>query len=271
MATYAIGDVQGCFEELQALLALIRYDPHVDHLWFSGDLVNRGPQSLACLRFIKSLPHTTIVLGNHDLHLIALANNIIDLKKKDTLAEILTAPDQEELIFWLRQQKLLHYDPQLNYVLVHAGLPPQWDLNLALACAQEVEQALQGKHYHHFLEHMYGDTPKKWKAELTGVKRLRFITNCLTRIRFCTTEGQIDLKSKEGLGSQRKNYYPWFSIPNRAHQDLNIIFGHWAALQGISYFHTIFPIDTGCVWGGFLTAMRLEDRVRFQVPYFTGR
>jgi bis(5'-nucleosyl)-tetraphosphatase (symmetrical) len=265
MATYAIGDVQGCFDSLQTLLRQIHFKPEQDQLWFVGDLVNRGPQSLETLRFIKSLPQAVIVLGNHDLHLISLAEDISSINHHHTLDSILNAPDKAELLFWLRQQPLLHHDPQLNYTMVHAGLAPQWTIAQAKNYAQEVEIALRGEHYRDFLKQLYGDQPDCWNENLQGWDRLRFITNCLTRIRFCTRQGELDLKYKGEIGGHHPDYFPWFQIPDRASRTENIIFGHWAALQGETHTPHTFALDTGCVWGHSLTAMRLEDQQRFSV------
>ncbi len=266
MSTYAIGDIQGCYDQLCHLLEAINYDSQRDTLWFTGDLVNRGPKSLKTLRFIKSLPNTVVVLGNHDLHLLAVAADFNRLKNKDTIQKIFKVDDCDELLNWLRLQKLIHYDPKLNYVLVHAGFPPQWDLATAIKLAHEVEEIIRSKKCSKFLKHMYGDEPICWDPELTDWARLRFITNCLTRIRYCTQAGEIELKTKGPPGAQDKQYFPWFAIEQRQTQEVDIIFGHWASLQGISYLPRIHAIDTGCIWGGQLTAMRLEDQVRIQVP-----
>lgn len=266
MSHYAIGDVQGCFTDLQALLKKIDFDPNKDTLWFTGDLVNRGPQSLEVLRFVKSLGEKAItVLGNHDLHLLAVAASKQQQKKQDTLDEILNASDGKELCDWLRQQPLLHHDAILNYTLVHAGLAPQWNLAQALSYAHEVEIVLRSNNDKIFFEHMYGDQPDCWQNDLTGWDRLRTITNYLTRLRFCTINGKIDFLQKESAESCDKNYLPWFKVPQRATQNLNIIFGHWAALNGNTNTENIFALDTGCVWGSCLTAMRLEDRKKFSV------
>lgn len=266
MATYAIGDIQGCLSRLQALLGQIKFNPSHDRLWFAGDLINRGPESLQTLRFIKNLgPAALVVLGNHDLHLLAVASGAASLKPQDTLKEILTASDGEQLCQWLRQQKLLHDDPGLGYVLVHAGLAPQWDLVKARQCAREVEKILRGNDYLSFFKHMYGNRPEQWQEELVGWERLRFITNCLTRIRFCDKDGRLDLTTKEGLAKAPSGYMPWFAVPERKNQNLRILFGHWAALRGEAFGMNVFPLDGGCVWGGKLLAMRLDDGEHFQI------
>lgn len=265
MSTYAIGDIQGCFDSLQALLATINFQPNTDQLWFVGDLVNRGPKSLETLRFIKNLPRKIVVLGNHDLHLLALAQGI-EHESKESLAAILTAPDRDELLAWLRQQPLLHHDSVLNYSMVHAGIIPQWSLMQAKKYAAEVETILRGNNYPELLQHMYGSQPDQWKENLTSWDRLRFIINCFTRLRFCTPQGRLDLHYKGGIGNQPTDFFPWFQIPERATQTDNIIFGHWAALEGKVTESHVFALDTGCVWGHTLTAMRLEDRQRFSAP-----
>jgi bis(5'-nucleosyl)-tetraphosphatase (symmetrical) len=264
MATYAIGDVQGCFDELQALLAKISFNPTHDELWIVGDLVNRGLKSLATLRFIKNLPNCKIVLGNHDLHLLAMAYG--RPYHSHTLDEILQAPDRDELIHWLAQQPLLHHNAKLNYVMVHAGIPPQWDLLLAKQCARELETVLRSEQLSELLTHMYGNEPNQWSDDLQGWERLRFITHAFTRMRFCTAEGALDFHYTGAVGSQPSQLMPWFKVPHRRNKDLNIIFGHWAALQGEVDEPKIFALDTGCVWGNCLTAMRLEDQKIFNIP-----
>jgi bis(5'-nucleosyl)-tetraphosphatase (symmetrical) len=264
MATYAIGDIQGCLPQLVNLLEQIHYKPEEDHLWFAGDLINRGPASLETLRFIKSLgPHATVVLGNHDLHLLAVAHGHGDLKRKDTLTEILTASDRDELMNWLRQQPLCHYDIELNTIMTHAGIPPCWDIEKTLTLAKEVEEKLRSDTVDEFFAAMYGNTPSKWRDDLTGMDRLRAITNYLTRMRFCDVNSKLDLKSKEGIGTATKGYAPWFNYPSQVPENCHIVFGHWAAIEGKTQQDKIHALDTGCVWGGSLTALRLEDRQRF--------
>ncbi|WP_409300571.1 symmetrical bis(5'-nucleosyl)-tetraphosphatase, partial [Pseudomonas sp. KCJK8993] len=234
MATYAVGDLQGCLEPLQCLLEQVAFDPARDRLWLVGDLVNRGPQSLDTLRYLYSIRESLVcVLGNHDLHLLAAWRNIERLKKSDTLREILQAPDCEELLQWLRQQQLMHYDETRNVAMVHAGIAPQWSLKKALKYAAEVEQALRDDNlFEPFLDGMYGNDPAKWDSELKGVTRLRVITNYFTRMRFCSSDGKLDLKTKEGLDTAPAGYAPWFSHKERKTRELKIIFGHWAALEG---------------------------------------
>jgi bis(5'-nucleosyl)-tetraphosphatase (symmetrical) len=267
MAVYAIGDIQGCFDELQALLEIIHFSPQHDHLWFAGDLVNRGPKSLETLRFIKGLGKRAIsVLGNHDLHLIAAAHGHPIASDDHTLDAILNAPDRDELIDWLRQQPLLHHDAALGYTMVHAGLPPQWDLKLARQCAQEVETMLRGDSVVDFIEHMYGNKPRRWSDKLSGWKRMRFTVNCLTRLRFCDDEGRLKLKYKGPPGSQPAEFHPWFELAERKSCDLNIVFGHWSTL-GKRDDPGVFPLDTACLWGGELTALRLDTTPQwFSLP-----
>jgi bis(5'-nucleosyl)-tetraphosphatase (symmetrical) len=259
MAVYAIGDVQGCFDELQALLEQVRYDPAGDRLWFAGDLVNRGPKSLETLRFIRDLGDGAVsVLGNHDLHLLAAAYGHPIDHDDHTLDAILAAPDRDELVDWLRRRPLLHHDERLGFTMLHAGLPPQWDLALASRCAREVEAALQGDRVANFITGMYGNKPKRWSAELRGMDRLRFIVNCLTRMRFCDRDGKLEFKCKGPPGAQRKGYHPWYEIPERASEGMNIVFGHWSTLRDYDT-PGIYPIDTACLWGGQLTALRIDS------------
>jgi len=267
MAVYAIGDIQGCYEELQSLLELIQFNPQQDCLWFAGDLVNRGPQSLETLRFIKGLgDHAVSVLGNHDLHLIAAAHGYPLGSDDHTLDAILTAPDRDELINWLRQQPLLHHDAALGYTMIHAGLPPQWDLALAQSCAREVETALRSDNIVGFIEHMYGNKPRLWSDELSGWKRLRFTVNCLTRLRFCDDQGRLEFKYKGPPGSQPAEFRPWFELPDRRSRELNIVFGHWSTL-GKRNDPGVFPLDTACLWGGELTALRIDTTPQwFRLP-----
>ena len=264
MTIYAIGDIQGCYAELEQMLLLISFDPAKDKLWFVGDLVNRGPDSLKVLRLVKSLGDSAItVLGNHDLHLLAVAEGVVELHRSDTLNEILNAPDRDELLTWLRQQRLLHAEE--GHVLVHAGLLPQWSVKQAKSLAVEVEQALRGDDYVSFFKHMYGNTPHVWNDDLSGYKRLRFITNVFTRMRICTPQGELEYKFKGELEKMPQGYMPWFDAPKRKNSDATIIFGHWSAL-GLKITPNIIALDTGCLWGGSLTAIRLGDRKLFQVP-----
>ena len=266
MATYAIGDIQGCYEELQHLLDLIQFSDS-DQLWLCGDLVNRGPNSLETLRFINSLGDRAVtVLGNHDLHLLALHHGGATVKRSDTLSDILAAPDRDALMHWLQQQPLFHTDPALNFSMVHAGIPPTWSIKEAKKRSLEVEQILKSPLAAQFFKHMYGNTPVKWDKNLEGWDRLRVITNYLTRMRFCTPKGELEFASKGGLETQPTGYLPWFAYPNRKSFKERIVFGHWAALEGSVIADNVYAIDTGCVWGLSLTALRLDDLTRFQTP-----
>lgn len=266
MSTYCIGDIQGCYNELQNLLRVINFDIKNDSLWFVGDFVNRGPDSLKTLRFVKQLPpkNTAIVLGNHDLHLLALYNKAINFSSS-MIEQFLTAEDGLDLINWLRQQPLIHYDRKLNYALTHAGIYPFWDLEEAMKYAKEVENILKSDNYFELLANMYNDDPDTWSDKLKGWERLRFIINSFTRMRFVDIDGRLDFTCLGTIGSQPQGYMPWFSVPNRKNKDLRIIFGHWAALRGKTNTPNVFALDTGCVWGGQLTAMRLEDQKLFNV------
>lgn len=265
MTTYCIGDVQGCYCELRSLLNIIKFDKDKDTLWFVGDLVNRGPNSLEVLRFIKNLPRKIVVLGNHDLHLIMLYYKATNFSSV-SLDQVIEAPDSGELIEWLKNQRLFYYDAESQYCMMHAGLPPQWNLATAKKLAKEAEEALQGPNFKNFLVTMYGNEPNKWSEDLTGNDRLRFIINAFTRIRFCTNDGVLNFTCDTKIGSQPKNYYPWFKIQSRHSKDLKILFGHWAALMGKVYEPNIYALDTGCVWGGALTAMRIDTQEKSSVP-----
>ena len=271
MSTYAIGDIQGCYSELQNLLNEINFDERRDELWFAGDLVNKGPKSLQTLRFIKALGvNAKITLGNHDLHLLAVSKNIQPLLKKDTIQEILAADDVKELIDWLKSRPLLITDDNLNFTMVHAGLPPQWSLENAKEFAKECELILQSEKINKLLAEMYGDTPNIWVNSLQDYAKQRFIINCFTRIRFCNSDGMLDFDTKVAPGKQNTSLIPWYSLPNRKTKDNKIIFGHWSTVHigNEKNFkqYNVYPIDTGCLWGGRLTAMRLEDEKVFSVP-----
>lgn len=269
MATWAIGDIQGCDAELGALLDAIDFDPTRDRLWLVGDLVNRGPASLAVLRRIRALGACVVtVLGNHDLHLLACAHLPgAKPRRRDTFEDVLRAPDRDELLDWLRRQPLLHYDAHLDRVLVHAGLSPEWDLATALACAAEAEAALRGPDFVDFLAHMYGDEPDRWDPMRHGPARLRFITNCLTRMRYCAPDGRLEMNDKSEPTAD-KPLLPWFAVPGRANADHGIVFGHWSTLRlprARWREHHVYPLDSGAVWGGELSALCLEDDRLVQV------
>jgi bis(5'-nucleosyl)-tetraphosphatase (symmetrical) len=258
MATWVIGDVQGCYDELRTLLDRIHFDPDRDRLWFAGDLVNRGPRSLETLRFIRGLD-AICVLGNHDLHLLAGAASSRHRRRKDSLDAVYAAPDRDELIHWLRHRPLLHHDQDNGYTLIHAGLPPQWDLKLASDCAREMETFLRSDDYAEFFDHMYGDEPLVWRETLQGWDRLRFIANCFTRMRYCSEDGHLDFDEKGSPGTQGAGLVPWFACSQRKSRDMRILFGHWSTL-GAYDGHNVHALDTGCLWGGTLTAMKLDTR-----------
>jgi bis(5'-nucleosyl)-tetraphosphatase (symmetrical) len=258
MAVYAIGDVQGCHQALLALLAQIRFDRTCDRLWFTGDLVNRGPDSLGVLRLVRDLGDSAVcVLGNHDLHLLAVASGTARLRQHDTLDTILEAPDRDDLLRWLRTRPLLHHDPGLGYTMIHAGLLPAWDLTEAQRLAREAEAALQADDRGECFMHLYGDLPDRWSEGLQGYDRLRVIINAFTRLRYCDLDGAMDLRFKGAPGTQPTDLLPWFRIPWRRSRDLRIVFGHWSTL-GRWQGEAVVCLDSGCVWGGALTALQLD-------------
>jgi bis(5'-nucleosyl)-tetraphosphatase (symmetrical) len=268
MALYAIGDVQGCDAELGALLSALRFSADKDRLWFVGDLVNRGPGSLAVLRRVRSLGDAaTVALGNHDLHLLAVAYGFAATRSDDTLSEVLAAPDCDALLEWLVGRPLLHEDLALNLCMLHAGLAPQWDLALARRCAREFESALR-RDPKKLFGGLYGDQPDRWDEALAGAERLRFIANCFTRLRYVDANGRLMLRAKGSpKKSQSKALIPWFEAPAARWRGPRIVFGHWSTL-GYFNFADVTGLDTGCVWGGTLTALRLDepDARPVQVP-----
>lgn len=262
MSTWAIGDVQGCYAELLALLDRIGFDPSADRLWFVGDLVNRGPASLETLRFVMSLGERAVtVLGNHDLHLVARACGFAKSRRDDTLEAVLAAPERGEIIDWLRQLPLMHAGE--DHVMVHAGLLPQWSVAQALCLAREVEEELRGPRYLEFLSQLYGSKPETWCDDLTGAERLRAIVNAMTRLRFCTARGRMEFDTKGEKAPP--GFFPWFDAPGRRSAEATIVCGHWSAL-GLKLAPGLIALDAGCVWGGALTAVRLPDRKLVQVP-----
>lgn len=263
MATYAIGDLQGCFEPLERLLSRIAFDGTRDRLWFVGDLVNRGPDSLACLRFVKRLGDAAVtVLGNHDLHLLCVAEGVEAARRRDTLAAVLEAPDRAELVEWLRMRPLFHAEG--GFAMVHAGLLPQWSIEEARSLAAEVEAVLRGGGYLDFLDRLYGDEPARWSDSLRGMDRLRVIVNAMTRLRVCAADGAMALAYKGEPGESSEGWIPWFDMPGRRSREHTVVFGHWSAL-GLRTRPDLLSLDSGCVWGRALTAVRLEDRALFQV------
>ncbi len=261
MAVYAIGDIQGCYDPFRELLDELDFDPSRDTLWLVGDLVNRGPKSLKTLRFVKSLGDSVVsVLGNHDLHLLALfAGKVRFGKRFHTLEKLLNAPDADELCDWLRHRPLAHYDEHLDSLLVHAGTYPLWSVKKTLARAAEVEQVLRNGDYETLLGKMYGNTPDRWSGKLSGYKRLRFIINCLTRMRMITVANKLNFSHNGSPWRARKNLLPWYKADNPAIAGTRIVFGHWSQL-GLIVLPNLISLDTGCVWGRQLTAARLDKR-----------
>ncbi len=262
-SVFAIGDLQGCGGQLDLLLDSIEANAAGASLVFVGDLVNRGPDSLGCLRRIRAMgDRARLVLGNHDLHLLAVARGVRPRGRSDTLGDLLAAPDLEDLLDWLRQQPLaLMAD---GHLIVHAGVLPQWTTEQTLALANEVSAVLRGSGWLDFLAQMYGNEPARWRDDLQGTDRLRCIVNALTRLRFCTAEGEMEFTTKEGPGQPPAGYMPWFDVPERLTQDTAIVFGHWSTL-GLTLRPNVIGLDTGCVWGGKLSALRLSDRKLVQV------
>jgi bis(5'-nucleosyl)-tetraphosphatase (symmetrical) len=263
MSTYAIGDLQGCHDALMRLLDAVKFDTAADRLWLVGDLVNRGPDSLAVLRFLRELGDAAVcVLGNHDLHLLALAAGHGRLHKGDTLDAVLAAPDRDALIDWLRRQRLAWREG--DWVLVHAGVLPGWTVDEVMQYAAEAEATLQGPGYGDFLAQMYGNAPVAWDAGLQGVERLRVIVNAFTRLRYCSAAGEMEFHHKGAPGTQPSGWLPWFDVPGRKSADATFVIGHWSTL-GLINRPGLVALDTGCLWGKQLTALRLDDRQVFSV------
>ncbi len=262
MATYAIGDIQGCQGALDALLGEIGFSASRDRLWFVGDLVNRGPRSVDVLRFVKGLGEAAVtVLGNHDLHLVMLAEGYSRPHAEDTLAQVLEAPDRDELLAWLRRQPLFHSED--DYAMVHAGLLPAWDVRRAIELSEEFGRALSGNDYRGVLAQLWGSEPARWRDDLRAAERFRVIVNAMTRMRFCTAEGVMEFHEKGPLESAPPGFMPWFRVPGRRSADHTVICGHWSAL-GFRQEGGLLALDSGCLWGGALTAVRLEDRRVYQ-------
>ena len=262
MNTYVIGDVQGCLKELEHLLVETGYQQSSDHLWLVGDMINRGPDNVGVMELLLTLPNVTCVLGNHDLHFLAVALGQQTAKGGDTIQDMLASPRLDDYTEYLRHLPLLHRDEERGLVMVHAGLPPNLDITKCMSLAAEVEAVLRSDEYPDFLAGMYGNEPANWNPDLTGMDRLRLITNYFTRMRFCTEEGELELLHK--MDTAPEGYAPWFNFERP--DDVKVLFGHWAAMEGkVDSPHAI-PLDTGCVWGRSLTAMRLEDGAFFSVP-----
>jgi bis(5'-nucleosyl)-tetraphosphatase (symmetrical) len=258
MTLFAVGDIQGCAREFAALLEKLRFEADTDHLWLVGDLVNRGPASLAVLRQVIGLGDAvTAVLGNHDLHLLAAAAGVRPVGDKDTFRDVLDAPDAAELLTWLRLRPLLHWDRKANRVLVHAGLPPGWSVKRAAKQAEQVEASLRGPDWQRGLSSMYGNGPNAWSERLNEEEQRRYTINALTRMRYCDINGRLDLEQSGAPGTQPARLMPWFEVPGRRARDTHIVFGHWASL-GLRRGRKLTAVDSGCVWGGSLTAVPLE-------------
>lgn len=267
MATFALGDIQGCFSELEKLLQYVGFSPSRDRLWFVGDLVNRGPDSLAVLRFVRGLgDRAVIVLGNHDLHLIMQSAGYGKANREDTLDQVLAAPDRDSLLEWLRQQPLFHREGE--YAMVHAGLLPQWTVEQAEELSAEVVSALTARSFSDFLAKMWGSDPTGWRDDLSGWDRLRVIVNAMTRMRYCTLDGKMEFRAPGAKGPPERGpagCVPWFEAPGRRSTGHQLICGHWSAL-GFKRTTDLLALDSGCLWGGCLTAVRLEDQRVFQLP-----
>ncbi len=264
MTTYAVGDIQGCYSGLRTLLDTIDFDENKDKLWVAGDMVNRGPESLETLRYLKSLgKNCTAVLGNHDLHLLAVSCGVRSPKRSDTINDILEAPDREELLHWLRHRPLVHMSEKHKCIMVHAGVPPIWSEKKIMKRAAELESVLRGADYETFFHNMYGELPDQWSKELDDHERLRMIANYFTRMRFCNAEGQLEFHTKGNIPPP--GFAPWYLHDHRRKKDNTIIFGHWASLEGRVFKPGYEALDTGYVWGGQLTVMRIKDRQRFSV------
>jgi len=267
MTTYVIGDLQGCYDELMELLAAIQYTPETDHLWFVGDIINRGPKSLECLRFVKTLCEqgkADTVLGNHDFHLLAAYSGLEKYRSKsDTLSPILESDDVDELVEWLRIQPLMVTHPVYSAVMVHAGIPPQWTIPEAKQYAKELETKLSAPDWQDYvINHLFGSEPNHWENTLSGYERLRYIVNAFARMRYCSPEGKLEFKTKSAPKGSGGEYQPWFVFPNRRNKDHEIFFGHWSTLGAIDAYH-VHATDTGCLWGGQMTAYAMETKQRY--------
>lgn len=265
MSCWVIGDIQGCFDEFRDLLREVDYREGRDELWLVGDLVNRGPDNAGTLDYLMSLDpsRVEVVLGNHDIHFLAVARGVRAQRCGDTLDDLLGSPCLDDMVDWLRFQSLLHVDRRRRHILVHAGLPPVWTLPIAEACAREVEGVLRSAEHVEYLASVFENQPDTWREDLAGMERLRVITNYLTRLRFCTPAGKMDLDAK--LTTAPKGFAPWFELPCDR-EGMKITFGHWAAIEGETGVNHAVALDTGCVWGGRLTAYRLDDGARVTVP-----
>ncbi len=265
MPTYAIGDIQGCYKSFKSLLSKIQFNPRYDRLWLAGDMINRGPDSLATMQFIlEHQQQIQVVLGNHDLHFLAVAGNCQSIKSKDTFDDILNSTSKNTIVTWMKKQPLAYFSEDFNTLMVHAGLPFNWSLQEALNFSGEVSITLQSPQCENFFLNMYDNLPDSWDNQLKNNERLRYITNALTRMRYCSKNGRLELTSKQPPGKQPSHLVPWFTLKNNQYKG-KIVFGHWASLEGRSTNQNIIPLDTGCVWGGQLTAVRLDDNKVYRV------
>ncbi|WMS85740.1 symmetrical bis(5'-nucleosyl)-tetraphosphatase [Pleionea litopenaei] len=264
MATFAVGDIQGCFTDLLRLLEKIKFDWRKDKLWLCGDLINRGPQSLNTLRYLfEHRERIRVVLGNHDLHLLAVAHGAASLKGKDNFHDVIDHPGNGDLIEWLLDQPLARYSAKRRQLMVHAGVSPQWTLKQTLACSDTVQATLSSPGQRMvFFKHMYGNMPDQWSTKLQGIERLRYITNAFTRMRFCYSDGRLDMLSKASPSRAPTGLKPWFELPLAIEKQVQIIFGHWAALNGRLANRRFQALDTGMVWGNRLTALNLKTQRR---------
>ncbi len=268
MSTYVIGDIHGCFDELQSLLKVIDFDQKEDCLWFTGDLVNDGPKPVETLEFIKNLGNRAIcTLGNHDLTLLGIDTGCINISKDRRMGfeAVLTSKNKNDLLSWLKARPLIHYDAYFNIFLVHAGIAPQWNKEKALALANEVENILISNKVEDFFSHIYGNEPNIWNDHLSGWPRIRCIINYMTRMRFCSPMGHLYFNNKGPANTATKGTLPWYDIPNCLQKETKIVFGHWASILGKTNNPDAIALDTGCVWGHYLTALRLEDQCIFQI------
>jgi bis(5'-nucleosyl)-tetraphosphatase (symmetrical) len=267
MARLVVGDIQGCYDELLAIVEQAGFDPEDDELWIVGDVVNRGPRSLDVLRWLYGMRDSVVpVLGNHDLHLLAVAFGGHRPRNADSFGDLLEAEDAPELLHWLRSWPLIHFEPEGRWLLVHAGIPHIWSVDRAVQLSSEVHDAIRGPDYVRFFRKMYGDRPEMWRDDLEGMDRLRAITNYLTRMRLIDGEGRLNLTDKEGVKEVPKGFFPWYTRRHADNEDVNILFGHWASINGETGVEKTFALDTGCVWGRRLTAYRIDDGAYFACP-----
>jgi bis(5'-nucleosyl)-tetraphosphatase (symmetrical) len=267
VSTYVVGDIQGCYQELVALLDAVNFDASEDHLWVAGDMINRGPDNLATIELLRQIPNIQIILGNHDLHFLAVALTDRKPSRSDTIIDLLSSEQLNEITEWLRLQKLAFYSEAFDLLVVHAGIPHTWTIKQALGYASEVEAVIKSNQHLMFFEQMYGNEPTQLALELTGMDRWRVITNYFTRLRFCAADGSMELITKTDIAPP--GYAPWFEFPRQ--EASRILFGHWAAIEGKTSSKQFVALDTGCVWGRELSALRLEDNKLFSVPARSGQ